>query len=73
MNLPNHTHLMWQVDYTFSGGILTHAVFGEDTNAIKLVNFHSVSITYQPSFKMEVTVYYTLSHNNLAFFLGTLF
>ena len=23
---------MWQVDYTFSGGILSHAVFGGDTD-----------------------------------------
>jgi len=30
--LPNHTHLKWQFDYTFSGGILTQAVFGEDTD-----------------------------------------
>ena len=28
VNLPNHVHLMWQVDYTFLGGILTQAVFG---------------------------------------------
>jgi len=28
VNSPNHVHLMWQVDYTFSGGILTQAVFG---------------------------------------------
>jgi len=32
VNLPNHIHLMWQVDYTFSGGILTQAVFGGDTD-----------------------------------------
>ena len=31
VNLPNHIHLLWQVDYTFSGGILTQAVFGGDT------------------------------------------
>jgi len=28
VNSPNHVHLMWQVDYTFSGGILTQAMFG---------------------------------------------
>ena len=27
VNSPNHVHLMWQVDYKFSGGILTQAVF----------------------------------------------
>ena len=32
VNLPNHINLMWQVDYTFSGGILRQAVFGGDTN-----------------------------------------
>jgi len=32
VNLPNHIHLMWQVDYTFSGGIITQAVFGGDTD-----------------------------------------
>ena len=32
MYLPNHVHLMWQVDYTFSGGILTQAMFGGDTD-----------------------------------------
>jgi len=31
VNLLNHIHLIWQVDYKFSGGILTQAVFGEDT------------------------------------------
>ena len=30
LNLPNHIHLMWQVDYTFSGGILTQAVSSGD-------------------------------------------
>ena len=32
VNLPNHVHPMWQVDYTFSGGIQTQAVFGVDTD-----------------------------------------
>jgi len=32
VNLPNHKHLMWQVDYTFSGCILTQAVFGGHTH-----------------------------------------
>ncbi len=31
-NLLNHKHLMWQVDYTFSGCILTQAVFGGHTH-----------------------------------------
>jgi len=31
VNLPNHIHMMRQVDYTFSGGILTQTVFGGET------------------------------------------
>ena len=32
VNLPDYIHVMWQVDDTFSGGILTQAVFGRDTD-----------------------------------------
>jgi hypothetical protein len=31
VNLPNHIHLIWQVDYKFSGGIITQAVFDGHT------------------------------------------